>query len=279
MIHVCLTHDIDRIDKTYQYVTKPLRAIKQGHIRLFFRLVWNSLTIRRPYWGFDILMRIEKEHGVKSTCFFLNEHIKPELTKPKSWMLAFGRYNIHNKHIVKIIRELDTKGWEVGVHGSYRSNTDEELLCQEKTTLEDIIGHEVIGIRQHYLNFATNTFEIHNKCGFKYDSTWGLTKGIGFKEGRIKPFFPIKGSDYCEIPMTVMDSPFADMPDRWERFEQIANEIDRNNAFLVINYHNNYFSDSDCLGYDKDYSRMIEILQKRGAQFMTMEEAYRKIIS
>jgi len=278
MIHVCLTHDIDRIDKSYQYLTKPMRALKSGNIRLFLKLIWSALTIRRPYWGFDVLMRIEEMYGVKSTCFFLNESIKPQLKKPSSWKLAFGRYNIHDKKIVGIIRQLDANGWEIGVHGSFRSNADEELLRQEKKTLEEIVGHKVIGIRQHYLNFAEHTFEIHNRCGFKYDSTWGLTKGIGFKEGRVKPFFPIEGSDYCEIPMTIMDSPFAETPNRWEQFEQIANEIDRNNAYLVINYHNNYFSDSDYQGYDKDYIRMIEVLKEHDAKFMTMGEAYKQCI-
>lgn len=279
MIHVCLTHDIDRIDKSYQYLTKPLRALKSGNIRLFLKLIWSALTIRRPYWGFDEMMRIEKEHGVKSTCFFLNESLKPEWGKPSSWKLAFGRYSIYDKRIVGIIRKLDTSGWEIGVHGSFRSNTDEELLRQEKKILEGIVGHEVIGIRQHYLNFAENTFEIHDKCGFKYDSTWGLTKGIGFKDGKVKPFFPIEGSNYCEIPMIIMDSPFAETPDRWEQFERIVDEINRNDAYLVINYHNNYFSDSDFLGYDKDYVRMIENLKKRGAAFMTMGETYKQILN
>ena len=279
MIHVCLTHDIDRIDKSYQYVTKPLRALKSGNIRLFLKLIWSALTIRRPYWGFDVLMRIEEMYGVKSTCFFLNESIKPQLKKPSSWKLAFGRYSIHDKRIVGIIQKLDANGWEIGVHGSFRSNADEELLRQEKRTLEQIVGHEVIGIRQHYLNFAENTFEIHDKCGFKYDSTWGLTKGIGFKEGRVKPFFPIEGSNYCEIPMTIMDSPFAETPDKWEQFERLVDEIDCNDAYLVINYHNNYFSDSDFIGYDKDYVRMIENLKKRGAAFVTMGEAYKQIMN
>ena len=279
MIHVCLTHDIDRIDKTYQYVTKPLRALKKGHLCLFFRHICSALTTRRPYWGFDEIIRIEEKNGVKSTCFFLNESIRPQWAKPKTWKLAFGRYDIHDKRIVSIIHELDEKGWEVGMHGSYRSNCDYDLLKHEKNVLEEIVGHEVIGIRQHYLNFADNTFEIHAKAGFKYDSTWGLARGIGFKEGRVKPFFPIAGSDYCEIPMTIMDSPFAETPNKWDEFEKIVDEIDKNDAYLVINYHNNNFSNSDFLGYDSDYIHMIELLKNRGAQFMTMGEAYQQVLN
>ena len=279
MINVCLTHDIDRIDKTHQYITKPVRALKSGKIGQSFRYIWSALTIRNPYWGFDRMMEIERKFGVRSTCFFLNESLKFKLTKPKSWKLALGRYDIHDKRIVRIIKELEDGGWEIGVHGSYRSNSDYDLLKHEKDVLEEIVGHKVIGIRQHYLNFAENTFEIHRKCGFKYDSTWGLTRSIGFKDGKIKPFFPIKGSDYCEIPMTIMDSPFAETPNKWDVFEKIVDEIDKNNAYLVINYHNNNFSNSDFLGYDSDYIHMIEILKNRKAQFMTMGEAYQQVLN
>lgn len=279
MTNVCLSHDIDRIDKTYQYMTKPLRALKRGQFRLFIKLIWKAVTTRHPYWGFDEIVRIEKKYGVRSTCFFLNESIRPQWLEPKSWKLAFGRYNIHDKRIISVIHELDADGWEIGVHGSFRSNSDFGLLKHEKDVLEQIVGHEVIGIRQHYLNFADNTFEIHRKCGFKYDSTWGLTRSIGFKDGKIKPFFPIKGSDYCEIPMTIMDSPFAETPNKWDVFEKIVDEIDKNNAYLVINYHNNNFSNSDFLGYDSDYIHMIEILKNRKAQFMTMGEAYQQVLN
>ena len=279
MIHVCLTHDIDRIDKTYQYITKPLRAIKSGNISLFLKRCLSPLHVRHPYWGFDKIMQIEEKYGVRSTCFFLNESIKFDIKKPKEWKLSLGRYDIHDKRIVKIIKELDKGGWEIGVHGSFRSNNDYDLLKKEKDTLEEIIGHEIIGIRQHYLNFADNTFEIHNKAGFKYDSTWGLTKGIGFKDGKINPFFPIESSTYCEIPMTIMDGPFASTRNKWEEFERLINIVDKNDAFLVINYHNNNFDRLDHPSYEDDYIRMIELLKREKASFMTMGEAYRTIVS
>ena len=279
MIHVCLTHDIDRIDKTYQYVTKPLRALKTGNINLFLKRSLSPFYVRHPYWGFDKIMQIEEKYGVRSTCFFLNESIKFDIKKPKEWKLSLGRYDIHDKRIVKIIKELDKGGWEIGVHGSYRSNNNFDLLKKEKDTLEEIVGHEIIGIRQHYLNFAENTFEIHDKAGFKYDSTWGLTKGIGFKDGKIKPFFPIVDSTYCEIPMTIMDGPFASTPNKWEELEKIISIVDKNGAFLVINYHNNNFDRLDHPSFEDDYIHMIELLKGKGASFMTMAEAYNLEIS
>ncbi len=278
MIHVCLTHDIDRIDKTYQYFTKPLRALRKGNFFLFFKLIKSAVTIRNPYWGFDEIMRIEEKYKVKSTCFILNESIKFQFKKPKTWKLSLGRYNIHDRRIVKIIKLLDSNGWEIGVHGSYNSYNNFDLLKREKDTLESILGHEVFGIRQHYLNFSNNTFTLHNQVGYKYDSTWGYKNHIGFKEGKIKPFFPIANSYYCEIPLVIMDSPFANTQEKWKLFKEITEEVDRNNAYLVINYHNNNFSNSDFLEYNTDYIQMIKYLKRRNSHFMTMKEAYQEIL-
>ncbi|MBR7066943.1 MAG: hypothetical protein IKI28_01315 [Bacteroidales bacterium] len=278
MIHVCLTHDIDRIDKTYQYLTKPLAALKTGNIGLALRRAFSPQTVRRPYWGFDKIMQIEEKYRVRSTCFFLNESIKCKLTKPKTWKLALGRYDIHDKRIVSIIKELDANGWEIGVHGSYNSYNNYDLLKHEKETLEAIVGHEVIGIRQHYLNFCDNTWQVQHQAGFKYDSTWGLTRGIGFKNEKVKPFFPIANADYCEIPMTIMDGSFASTPERWKKFDKIAEEIDKQNAYLVINYHNNNFDKFDFPSYVEDYERMIATMKNAGALFMTMGEACRMIL-
>ena len=279
MIKVCLSHDIDRIDKSYQYITKPLRALKSGNFKLFFRHLISPFTHPHPYWGFDTIMEIEKRYGARSTMFFLNESIGPEFSKPKSWKLAFGRYDIHDKRMVNVIKKLEADGWEIGIHGSYNSYKDYELLKREKEVLEGIVGHPIRGIRQHYLNISESTWEIQNKVGLKYDSSWGHTKDIGCKEGKILPFFPIEGSDFCEIPMTIMDGPFSEAEDRWGRFMEIIEETERTGGYLVINYHNNNFDCFDNPGCKEDYIRMLEILHGRGAKFMTLGEAYEMIIA
>lgn len=79
--------------------------------------------------------------------------------------------------------------------------------------------------------------------------------------------------------MTIMDGPFASMPNKWEKFEKIVNVIDQNDAFLVINYHNNYFDRLDHPSFEDDYIHMIDLLNEKGASFMTMADAYKLVVN
>lgn len=278
MMNVCLTHDIDRIDKTYQYFTKPLRALKVRDFDLFFKRLFSFLYVRKPYWGFNYIIEIENQFHVKSTLFFLNESVPFSLFQPSNWKLSMGRYTFQDKRIIDIIKYLDHNGWEIGLHGSYWSYKNHELLKIEKEGLEYILGHPVSGIRQHYLNWEEHTWEIHEKLGFEYDSSWGYRKNIGFKDNKIVPFFPVPGSLFCEIPLVIMDYPFVLIKNKWSRFENICDECESKNAFLVINYHNANLDPLDHPGVMDDYIEIIERLKKRGARFLTMKQAYERVV-
>lgn len=276
MISVCLTHDVDRVRKTYQYVTKTLKALAKGR----FGKAWYMLRLigakQSPYWGFNVVREIENQHGVKSTFFFLEESAKIKWLKPRSYKIALGRYHVNEPKVAEIMRELDANGWEIGLHGSYYSYGSPELLKREKEAVEAVLGHEIVGVRQHYLNWNEDTWRFQKEVGFKYDSTWGFTRAIGFKDDKVRPFYPIEGSDFCEIPLTIMDSCFAETKNRWERLEEIIEEIDKQNAVLVINFHTNNFDEVEFPEYRRNYVQLIETLQERGAQFLTMREAYGK---
>lgn len=272
MITVCLTHDVDRVRKTYQYFTHTVKYLLHGQVKRAFRSLAKLFARQSPYWGFDEVLRIENQYGVKSTFFFLDESAKIRPWSPKSFKLAAGRYKVTEKKVAETMRYLDQNGWEVGVHGSYYSYNNLELLKREKSHIENVIGHPVIGIRQHYLNWNENTWLYQAQAGFLYDSTWGFTRDIGFKDGHVKPFTPIQGQNFLEIPMTIMDSCFEADKNRWEKLEQIIVEIDKQDACLVINFHTNNFDEIDFPNYKSNFIRLIETLQQKGAKFVTMRE-------
>lgn len=272
MLKVALSHDIDRIYKTHQHFTRTLRALKERNTKLLL-YQFTSLFEKHPYWGFDDIIEVENKYAVRSTMFFLDESAKFKLLCPSEWKIALGRYKIFNKRIVNIMQWLDNNGWEIGVHGSYYSFNNENLLRKEKQNIESIIGHEVIGIRQHYLNLNSTTWKKQYNTGFLYDSSWGLTNGIGFREEKLKPFSPLQNEFYV-IPMAIMDSEFVKVENCWKKLDQIIKIIEENNSILVINWHNNSFNEIDFPLFKTYYIELISRLKDKGATFYTLGDYY-----
>lgn len=275
MLKVALSHDIDRTKKTYQYFTKPLRALA----KLDFKALKNQLISfgsNKNYWTFEEIIRIEEENNVKSTYFFLNETIKINFLKLGTYKLALGRYKISDPKMVELIKRLDKGGWEIGVHGSYNSFKDKELLNREKLTLEKIVGHEIIGTRQHYLNLNDTTWKIQKEIGFKYDSSLGyngsITK-IGFIDERLTPFFPFN-DEFSVIPLVLMDANFMGIQDRWQELEKLIDLCIQNGAYLVVNFHNHVYNEKEFPGYKTAYKKIIEMCKAKNANFYTMKEIY-----
>lgn len=277
MLRVCLSHDVDRVRKTYQYVTKTGKALLKGQFGRAWKMLKKGFGAQSPYWGFDTVIDIENKYGVKSTFFFLEESAKVKLLKLKSFKIALGRYHVNEPKVAEMMLYLDENGWEIGLHGSYYSYNNVALLKREKKAIEDVLRHEIIGIRQHYLNWDERTWGCQKEAGFKYDSTLGYTRAIGYKEDNVAPFYPCKGTDFCEIPLVIMDSCFEDDKDRWEKLEQIIAQAEKENGIIVINFHTNNFDEVEFPAYKRNYVRLIETLKERGAEFMTMGEAYEKI--
>lgn len=200
---LCLTHDVDRVTKTYQSVYYALMEKQPDHLL-------DLLPGRNPYWQFEDIMALESELGVRSAFYFLNEQClfrdKPvrEWFSARNWMLYFGRYSIWSSDIVDIIRDLDEGGWEVGLHGSYESYENPTRLTEEKRELEMVLGKPVHGGRQHYLNLdRPRTWAYQSDSGLCYDSTLGSTTDYGF-QGRYEPIRPFD-DEFVVFPLTLME--------------------------------------------------------------------------
>jgi peptidoglycan/xylan/chitin deacetylase (PgdA/CDA1 family) len=165
-----------------------------------------------------------------------------------------------------MIQYLDANGWEIGVHGSYLSYVNKRLLKKEKDLLEKILGHKVYGIRQHYLNMNNKTWQIQKECGFNYDTSFGFTDEIGFKEEKYTPFKPMN-DDFIVFPQIIMDICFMSTRNKWDRLEEIINICKEKNSILVINWHQRVFNDKEFPGYKEAYINIISILKANGAEF------------
>lgn len=264
---VWLSHDVDRIHKTFFHaVYYTLKQRKIHHLRTF-------LSGENPYWSFRRIMEIEDRYNVKSTFFFLNETMSANIFHPYSFVLAKGRYKITDPSVQEIICELDRKGWEIGVHGSYLSFKNQTLLRQEKEMLEKIVGHPILGTRQHHLNLKIpQTWEIHRSLGFRYDASFGSNEQIGYRDQMYYPFHPFQ-DQFTVFPLTVMDavlfSKDKDINIIWKKCLSLIDVAQEKKGFFSLLWHQQVFNDLDFPGYTEIYERCIQECRKRNAQFCT----------
>ena len=69
MLKIALTHDVDRIRKTYQFLTYTLKNIAKLNLSGFYYHA-SSIFKTNPYWCFPKIIEIENDYKIKSTFFF-----------------------------------------------------------------------------------------------------------------------------------------------------------------------------------------------------------------
>jgi len=287
---VCLTHDVDRVKKTYQYFTRFFRFLSRFQIMKAINEIKNSLVLldkieNNPYWGFERLIELENQYGVKSTFFFLNEYGKVKLFDRQTWKLYLGRYSLKSPDIVKIIKRLDSDGFDIGLHGSYNSFLNKNLLKTEKYDLECVLGKEINGIRQHYLNLEIpKTWLIHEELGIKYDLTYGYRNRDVFDNTHYYPFFPFYKSSFLVIPLSIMDSDLTsnniDLNDNvWEECVGMVNNVENIGGVLTLNWHQERCNDMEFANNFSLYEDILKMCLEKDAWIASAYDIYNWIIS
>lgn len=263
---LCLTHDVDRVRKrAYHYAWYALRGGRDGR-----RAQWRSLSARlrgrEPYWNFESIMELEQELGVRSTVLFLNESARG--MSPKYW----GRYDIRGARLGGAIRALAEGGWEIGLHGSYHSYDDADLLRHEKEVLEDIAGVAVRSTRQHYLRLdPERTWRIQASIGLEVDSTLGFADRVWEDAGSAIPRRD-EASGILQLPVSVMDTVGLPSPEVREQAHALLDRIRRAGGLIVLDWHQRTFAPFEYLDAVRFYVDTVERGVRDGAFIATMGE-------
>ena len=219
-----LSHDIDFVDGRRLGVRGAIRASARDLItnrapRVAGRRL-ASLPLR-PIVGprcdvfntFAELMDLSEEHGRKSTFFFIAGRTPGGIFD--------DNYEIDEPWVRKVMRSIDQRGHEIGLHGSYNSYASQPQLVKELDALRGVLREEgiqtdPIGCRQHYLRFEpATTWPSQADAGLAYDATLGFADAPGFRAGtcRAFPVFDVAARRRIplrERPLTVMDTTILD---------------------------------------------------------------------
>ena len=105
--------------------------------------------------------------------------------------------------------------WEACLHGSYGASRARGVVAAEKKRLETLVEREVIGYRQHYLNFEpSGLFREVADAGLRYDMSIGYNDRCGPRAGTYFPYKPYdldaaKPYGPWEVPFVLMDTTLA----------------------------------------------------------------------
>lgn len=215
-----LTHDVDRLfdtrGKSWPSVARNAlgdlaRRADPGMAarRIYSKAVSTEDDFRHePCSRFDFIMDNSERIGVKSAFNFIPN---PELDERN------GDYTIDMPWVRRLIRTIDDRGHELGLHASYESFDHPEKISEELSRLRAVasregVGQDIAGGRQHYLRWAAGrTWEAWNDAGLEYDSTVAYAESCGFRCGTCYefPVFSLSAGEALELrerPMVVMET-------------------------------------------------------------------------
>jgi hypothetical protein len=250
-----LSHDIDFISK----FKSPLSIIRKiaGHIRhrktlKGFSYLWSSY---RAYLfhgqdGFDTFDWMLSKKAIDKTIYFLvGGNHKEDNT-----------YDLKGKTFKKALSLAKERNYHIGIHPSYNSWNDKELILGEKEKLENEVGGEIGRSRQHFLNFDISiTPRLLQDIGISEDSSLGYTRHVGYRCGsgfayKLYDFENEKAFDVVERPLIFMDMAWLHEGIRTGTLDLTSME----NYYGCFNFHNSAFDEM-------------------GARSIAMKEEYLKI--
>lgn len=152
VFNIIPTYDID-IAYAYKHhsFVKTTGGILKDALK-FKRIVVDRVKVlfglqKDPFDVFDWLDKLHRKYRLKAKYFFLvakNRGVYDKNPTPT------------RKGIMKLIKQHNAN-YEVGIHPSYASNSNENILNQELLLLKNIIQKDVTISRQHYLQLSFPT--------------------------------------------------------------------------------------------------------------------------
>lgn len=240
-----LTHDVDYPEEIkwiefLRYILKNPKHIFQG-LAIFKR--------KKRFWKFNEWLEIERKYDIKSTFFFSSfkgSLLRYFLIAPDPF------YNIGKSKFKDVFNLLKENNCEIALHPSYNAYKDFTQFKEEKEKLEKYAGVNIIGVRHHYYHLNPDhpeeTFCLHQKLGFLYDSSLAFEKHFGFRRGVCTPFrlFDTDNNrplDLIEFPVILTEEhSFKHLKNTSEmnykeNIKKIISIVKDYNGLLVVNYH------------------------------------------
>jgi hypothetical protein len=253
------------IDNAYAYKHKGFirtlggltKSIKSGDTNRRLKVIFGN--DQDPYDTFDYQLEIHKQYNISPIYFFL-----------------LGDYGLNDKNIpsknkrfqslIKSIADYS----EVGIHPSYASNKNIEILTKEIKRLQNITHRNTTKSRQHFLKLnLPNTYRDLIDNDIKSDYTMGYAEHPGFRASICSPFYfydlDVETESKLEIiPFTTMEATYkyykkSTPEEASKHISELMKTVKSVDGTFISVWHNESLSDE---GIWKDWKMVYEKMLK-----------------
>ncbi|ANW94790.1 hypothetical protein AXE80_00110 [Wenyingzhuangia fucanilytica] len=256
------------IDVAYSYKSKGLVRFWGGFAKAIFSRNKEEIKQRKtflmsqkdPFDAYDFISDCSK--NIKTHYFFL--------------LGNRGAYdtNIHHakKGLKKLILRL-AREHEVGIHPSYQSNKNSDLLPVEIKRLEKVLEKKVTISRQHFLKMSfPSTYESLINQGITNDYTLGFASQVGFRAGicNVYPFYNLHREQQRPlwlVPFQVMDGTLnqyleLEPEQAIKEVKDLIVEVKKVNGLFVSLWHNSSLSETGIWkNWQKVYKEVVGLMK------------------
>jgi hypothetical protein len=187
-----------------------------------------------------------------NTFNYLMDKAENSHSKARFYFIAGGEtvyesnYSILSRKVRSVIGNIIKRGHLIGIHPSYNSFNDFNLLIREVSDLNMITGQQILETRNHYLRFDVPfTWELLNQAGLLIDSSMYYSEIPGFRCGICNEFtiFDIvqrKKLDIIERPLIVMDTSYKNKESDvlYSEIVQLKEAVKKYHGDFIFLWHN-----------------------------------------
>ena len=272
-----ITADVDipyssALKSPVAYIRQVLGDIvKRRNIKLAIKDLVNpfffifGVTRFDPFYKyFDWMMGVNEELGNPITFYIM---INTGVSK------FDGLYDINEPIIRKLIKSIDKRGHRLGIHFSYDSCRNKDLMGKELSKFKKVLSEENINIdkifaRQHFLRWDNSiTASLQDQLGVFQDSTLTFHNHIGFRSGvcfdyQMYDVLNRRKLDLVQCPLIAMEASifetkYMNMKPNKESLDLVLSYKETcmfyNGSFNLL-WHNNRFIGH---GYEDFYKKLL----------------------
>jgi hypothetical protein len=257
------------IDIAYSYLEKGFLRTAGGFARSIKHGKWSEVKQRwqvlrgskkDPYDCFEWLDALHLYCRLKPYFFFL-------VAKATS---AYDKNTNPGSPLLQSLISYYAASYKIGLHPSWQSGDDENLLREEMEWLEVMSDKKIIHSRQHYLRFTLpQTFRKLIKAGIEKDFSMGYGTINGFRASACSSFAWYDLEEEKATPLLLYPFCFMDANSLFEQqlkpgqaYNELMlyyDQVKRLNGIFISVWHN------FILGTDKQYAgwrQMFELFMK-----------------